>query len=125
MAEVTVKEKINKPVDSKNLSEGEKKHIPAIYVPKSIVAGEPFEVVVQVGYIPHVMEDKHYIEWVELYLNDKKVGRAELSSRNKKAEATFTVEPEKTLKGKECKLRALEQCNVHGLWEEFMPIKIS
>ncbi|WP_255334829.1 class II SORL domain-containing protein [Methanosarcina sp. KYL-1] len=117
--------KINKPVDPKNLTEGEKKHIPVISVPESIVAGKLFDVTVQVGSIPHVMEEKHYIEWIELYLNDKKVGRAELSPKNEKAEATFTVEAEKALAGKEGKLRALEQCNIHGLWEEFMDIKIS
>lgn len=126
MAEAMAKEKINKPVDSKNLTEGEKKHIPEIYVPESITAGEPFDVIVQIGSIPHVMEEKHYIEWIELYLNDSKVGRAELSpGKNEKAEATFTVEADRALAGKEAQLRALEHCNVHGLWEEFMTIKMS
>ncbi|KKG07396.1 class II SORL domain-containing protein [Methanosarcina sp. 2.H.A.1B.4] len=119
-------EKINKPSDSKNLTEGEKKHVPAIHVPKTIIAGEPFDVIVEVGLIPHVMEEKHHIEWIELYLNDKKIGKVELSlHKNKKAEATFTVEADKSLAEKESKLRALESCNIHGLWEEFMTIRMS
>lgn len=118
-------EKINKPADPNNLTEGEKKHIPKISVPETIVAGEPFDVTVEVGLIPHVMEEKHHIDWIELYLNDKKIGRAELSSENKKAEATFKVEADKSLSGKESKLQALEKCNIHGLWEEFMIIRMS
>ncbi|AKB17804.1 MULTISPECIES: desulfoferrodoxin family protein [unclassified Methanosarcina] len=121
-----VEGKINKPADPKNLTEGDKKHIPAIYVPKTIVAGKPFDVIVEVGLIPHVMEEKHHIEWIELYLNDNKIGKVELSLRkNKKAEATFTIEADKSLAGKESKLHALEHCNIHGTWEEFMTIKMS
>lgn len=116
--------KINKPADPKNLTEGEKKHIPVISAPEAVAAGESFNVTVQVGRIPHVMEQKHYIEWIELYLNGKQIGRAELSPKDEKAEAVFKVEAEKTLAGTEGKLRALEHCNVHGFWEEFMEIKI-
>ncbi|MDD3042167.1 MAG: class II SORL domain-containing protein [Methanosarcinaceae archaeon] len=125
MAEVMTKEKINRPVDPKNLTESEKKHVPAIYVPKTITAGEAFEVVVKVGFIPHVMEEKHYIEWIELYLNDQKIERVKLTPRNKQAEARFTVQADKSLAGKKAKLRALEHCNVHGAWEEFMDIQLS
>ena len=125
MGKKMAEEKINKPADPNNLTEGEKKHIPIINVPETIVAGEPFDVTVEVGIIPHVMEEKHHIEWIELYLNDKKMGRAELSLENKKAEATFTVKADKSLAGKESKLQALENCNIHGLWEEFVTIKMS
>jgi superoxide reductase len=116
--------KINKPADPKNLTDLEKKHIPVISSPEAVAAGEPFNVTVHVGSILHVMEEKHYIEWVELYLNDKKIGKAEFSPKDEKAEAVFKVEAEKTLAGTEGKLRALEHCNVHGFWEEFTEIKI-
>ncbi|MDD4750116.1 MAG: class II SORL domain-containing protein [Methanosarcinaceae archaeon] len=125
MAEIVAEEKINKAVDPQNLSEGEKKHIPEITAPESIASGEAFDVLVEVGLIPHVMEEKHYIEWIELYLNDKKIDRVELSPESKKAEATFTVKIDKSLAGKSVNLRALEHCNIHGSWEEFRSIKVS
>lgn len=146
MAEIAAEEKVNKPVDPENLTEGEKKHVPVIETPETVIAGEPFEVTVTVGSIPHVMEEKHYIEWVELYLHNKLVERKELSSSNENARVTFRVEADEALiaikeietctvhgvnicgecgeKSVITNLRAMEHCNVHGLWEEYKKIEV-
>jgi len=62
---------------------------------------------VKVGSVPHPMEDKHYIEWIEL-LADGKAYRQFLTP-GKPAEAIFHVEA--------ASATAREHCNVHGLWE--------
>ena len=58
---------INEPADPANLTEAEKKHIPVIECPDTVKAGEPFQVTIKIGEIPHVMEEGHHIQWLELY----------------------------------------------------------
>jgi superoxide reductase len=140
-------EEIKKPVDPENLTEGEKKHIPVIEAPEKVNAGEPFEVTVTVGSIPHVMDEKHYIEWIELYLHNKLMGRKELvPAPGEQASATFRIEAEEALiavkeietcrmhgvnicgncgeKSVTTNLHALEHCNVHGVWEAYREIEV-
>ena len=62
---------------------------------------------VKVGSIPHPMEDKHFIMWIEL-LVDGKVYRQFLKPGNA-PEAVFNVKGEK--------FTAREYCNLHGLWK--------
>jgi len=64
---------------------------------------------VSVGSIPHPMEDKHYIEWIEIHV-DGKILRQFL----KPGEAP--VAQFGTLKAVE-PLTAFEYCNLHGLWK--------
>ena len=61
---------------------------------------------VKVGSVPHPMEEKHYIEWIEL-IADGKSYRQYLNP-GAQPEASFCVEA-KTVS-------AREYCNVHGLW---------
>jgi len=62
---------------------------------------------VKVGSIPHPMEEKHYIEWIEL-IADGKAYRQFL----KPGEA-----PEAFFKIDAVNVTAREYCNVHGLWK--------
>jgi len=62
---------------------------------------------VKVGSIPHPMEEKHYIEWIEI-IADGRYCRKFLKPRNK-PEAEFEVKAEN--------ITAREYCNVHGLWK--------
>ena len=62
---------------------------------------------VTVGSVPHPMEEKHYIEWIEL-LADGKAYRQFLSPGDA-PEATFAVEAQD--------VSAREHCNLHGLWK--------
>ena len=62
---------------------------------------------VKIGSVAHPMEEKHYIEWIEL-LADGKAYRQFLSP-GQPAEAVFAVEA--------TSITAREHCNVHGLWE--------
>jgi len=84
----------------KTAEEGKEKHVPVI---EKIAAG--FKV--KVGSIPHPMEEKHYIEWIEI-LADGKAYRQFLSAGDA-PEAIFNLEANS--------VGAREYCNVHGLWK--------
>ncbi|MEA2030000.1 MAG: desulfoferrodoxin [candidate division Zixibacteria bacterium] len=62
---------------------------------------------VKVGDVPHPMEDKHYIEWIEL-IADGKAYRQFLNPGDT-PEATFMIEASS--------VNAREYCNLHGLWK--------
>lgn len=75
------------------------KHVPVIEVGSGFVK-------VTVGSVPHPMEEKHYIEWIEL-IADGKAYRQFLKP-GEVATATFNVSA--------TTLTAREYCNLHGLW---------
>jgi len=62
---------------------------------------------VMVGSVPHPMEEKHYIEFIEV-IADGKVYRQDLQP-GQKPEAEFCIQAEKIV--------AREYCNIHGLWK--------
>ena len=79
---------------------GLEKHVPVIEKTET-------GYLVKVGSIPHPMEKKHYIEWIEL-ITDGKSCRKFLKP-DEKPEALFEVKAEKVW--------AREYCNIHGLWK--------
>ena len=64
-------------------------------------------VTVKVGSAPHPMEEKHYIEWIEI-IADGKAYRQFLKPGDA-PEATFDIQADK--------IDAREHCNIHGLWK--------
>ena len=79
---------------------GLEKHVPVIEK-----VGD--KVKVKVGSVPHPMEEKHYIEWVEIIANGK-ICRKFLKP-GEKPEAEFETTAER--------MEAREYCNIHGLWK--------
>ena len=63
---------------------------------------------VTVGSVPHPMEEKHWIEWIEL-IADGRVYRRNLNPGDA-PEAFFCVEA--------AEVTARELCNLHGLWKK-------
>lgn len=107
------------------------KHIPVV---SKIEGG----IHVNVGSVEHPMEEKHYIEWIELLIGDKKVCRKNLLPGDKpeacfkaKDLALFEVPEEETTycEGNECNFTCKNECgetieftvraycNLHGLWK--------
>ena len=90
-------------MEEKNKDEGQEKHVPVV---EKTATG----IKIKVGSIPHPMEEKHFIEWIELIAGDKiyrkflKPGQA--------PEAVFEVEITDVKE-----ILAREYCNVHGLWQ--------
>ena len=62
---------------------------------------------VKVGSVAHPMEEKHYIEWIEL-LADGKAYRQFLEPGGS-PEAVFPIDA--------TSVRAREHCNLHGVWK--------
>ncbi|MDM8552187.1 desulfoferrodoxin [Desulfobacterales bacterium HSG2] len=62
---------------------------------------------VKVGEVAHPMEEKHYIEWIEV-IADGKIYRQFLNP-GETPEASFTVEGGQ--------ISARGYCNLHGLWK--------
>jgi superoxide reductase len=61
---------------------------------------------VKVGSTPHPMEEKHYIEWIEV-IADGKAYREFLKPADE-PQATFNISANEVV--------AREYCNLHGLW---------
>lgn len=62
---------------------------------------------VKVGSVPHPMEEKHYIEWIQLQAGGESYRR--FLNPGDAPEAFFNVTAEK--------VSAREYCNLHGLWK--------
>lgn len=76
------------------------KHVPVI---EKIDGG--YRVII--GSIPHPMEEKHYIEWIELTADGKSY--REFLKPGAIPEAIFKIEANQ--------VTAREYCNIHGLWK--------
>ena len=76
------------------------KHVPVI---EKTAAG----IKVKVGSVAHPMEEKHYIEWIEV-IADGKTYRQFLHP-GEAPEATFELKADE--------VTAREYCNLHGLWK--------
>jgi superoxide reductase len=77
------------------------KHVP---VTESAETG----ILVKVGAVPHPMEEKHYIEWVEILTADGHCRK--FLKPGQKPEASFKA-------GKSDVAAVREYCNIHGLWK--------
>lgn len=75
------------------------------HVPKIEKIGDKIKV--KVGSVPHPMEQKHYIEWVEL-IADGKTYRTFLKPGDM-PEAEFEITAKNIV--------AREYCSIHGLWK--------
>ena len=62
---------------------------------------------VKVGSVAHPMEEKHYIEWVQLIAGD--VSHRKFLNPGEVPEATFETDARD--------VSAREYCNLHGLWK--------
>lgn len=77
------------------------KHVPVI---EKVQGG--FKV--KIGSVAHPMEEKHYIEWVEITDDKGRVYRQHLEP-GQAPEASFNIDSDKVV--------AREHCNIHGLWK--------
>jgi len=77
------------------------KHVP-------IVEKTADGVKVKVGSIPHPMEDKHFIQWIELL--DGEIVYRQFLKPGQAPEAIFCLKTPR-------KVSAREYCNLHGLWK--------
>lgn len=81
---------------------GNEKHVP-------VVIAIDDSIHVTVGSVAHPMEEKHYIQFIEV-LTENQVLRAELKP-TQKPQASFKVDFKDVLEVR-------EYCNIHGLWKD-------
>lgn len=79
---------------------GYEKHVP-------VIEAEGDRVTVRVGSTPHPMEEKHYIEWIELEADG--VSQRVFLGPGQEPVARFCATGRK--------LGARAYCNIHGLWK--------
>lgn len=85
---------------------GREKHVPIVTSRGNIVN-------VMVGGVPHPMEEKHYIEWIELQTNFD-IYRKYLKP-GEEPSAMFVLGSNEIL------MSVYAYCNIHGLWVKYMP----
>lgn len=89
--------------EEKNQDEGLEKHTPVIEETEN-------GILVKVGSMAHPMEESHFIEWIEIIVNDKRHSKKFLKSGDEpRLECKCGVEKEN--------VQARAYCNVHGLWK--------
>ena len=76
------------------------KHVPVI---EKVDGG----IKVKVGDVPHPMEEKHYIQWIELIADGKSY--LQFLEPGQTPETVFNISASQ--------LTAREYCNLHGLWK--------
>jgi len=87
-------------LQEKTADVGLEKHVP-------VVETTDRGIKIKVGDVPHPMEEKHHIQWVEV-ITDGASYRQFLKPGNK-PEAEFEVGAQRIV--------AREYCNIHGLWK--------
>lgn len=102
---------INRIKDPNNLTGKEKGHSPVIILPENIQHDKNFEVKINVGRQLHVMSSSHYIRSIEMFVNDISIARTEFSPQAPQPTITFPCKIDK-----KSTIRAMIDCNLHGLW---------
>lgn len=107
--------------------EGREKHAPVINAPGKAAAGEPFEVEVVVGKEKrHPNTDAHQIKWIQVFSKEADgkplvhVATFDMGPAYAEPKVRFPVILEKT-----STLFALAYCNLHGVWENSVTVKVS
>jgi superoxide reductase len=83
----------------KTADQGKEKHVPVIE--KSATG-----ILLKVGSVPHPMEEKHFIEWIEVRSGNAVFNKG--LQAGEKPEAEFCIT--------DTNVKARAYCNVHGLW---------
>ncbi len=87
-------------IEANSVDAAQEKHVP-------VIEKTDDGILVKVGSAAHPMEDKHYIEWIQIVADG-----VCLSAFLKPGEA-----PEKLFKVKADNVVAMSYCNLHGLWK--------
>ncbi len=101
-----------KPENPEKLEKGELKHTPQITVAtKGSTGYTTVEILIGQGGIMHPSTPDHWIDFIELYADDKLVGRSELEAEISRGMAAFAVKLDNVKV-----LKARSGCNIHGIW---------
>lgn len=89
------------------------KHIPDVNINRNCVLipdGACTDILVRIGKTIHPMEEKHFIQFIDCYVDEVYSGRAMFSPKSSLPAACFH------LKVRGGKVTIVENCNIHGYW---------
>ncbi len=86
-------------IEEKTEDVGLEKHVPVVEKTETGIK-------VKVGSVPHPMEEKHYIEWIEAVADG--ITYRKFLHPGEKPEAEFKTSADN--------IKAREYCNIHGMW---------
>ena len=87
-------------LENKTEDAGYEKHVP-------VVEKTDNGIKIKIGSVPHPMEEKHYIEWIEAVWDSRTY--IKFLNPGEAPEAEFEIPTMEVL--------AREHCNLHGLWK--------
>ncbi len=93
--------------------EGKEKHVPQIIVTNEcvLIPDACRDVHIKVGSVPHPMQEDHWIQWIDVYVNKVFTARYQLAAEN--LQAAVGVHLKNSVTGR---LTVIEHCNKHGNW---------
>lgn len=106
--------------------EGREKHAPDISAPEKVESGTPFEVEVTVGKEKrHPNIDIHHIKWLQVFAKESgakpmvHVATFDMGPGYAEPKVRFPMMLKKT-----STLYVLAYCNIHGVWENSVTVKV-
>ncbi len=106
-------EAIKSPADTEDLNDMEKEHIPVVSVSKQCPMahkGDCRDIRVSVGEVAHVMENEHYITFIDFYIDKRYLARISFTYKRLYPAALLHLREDRG------RLTVIENCNVHGYW---------
>jgi len=108
-----------KPKNPKKMEKGELKHTPLITVKEKDKKGYTLvEITVGQGGIIHPSTPDHWIDFIELYADNKLIGKTILEPEISRGEGLFAVKMDGVKS-----LKARAGCNLHGIWTSILAVK--
>lgn len=110
MSDAPILGPINHVTDIDAVGDFEKKHTP--YIALEPLADGKTRVTVEVGhYFPHPNQPDHFIQWIHVYAGDANIAQFDFSAVAAWPHASVVVDV-----AAGTTIRAIENCNLHGLW---------
>ncbi len=100
--------------------EGKEKHVPVLVTTETcgLIPDECKDVHIKVGSTPHPMQADHWIQWIDVYLNNKFVLRSMFAP-----DAVQAATAAHFKKDKQGTVTVVELCNKHGYWSAQTELK--
>ena len=107
------------------------KHVPVIHLPDKIEEGKEFEIKVSIGdEIKHPNKLEHHIKWIKIFYFSEggkfpiQIANFTFTAHGEAGVFTEPVGLTHTIVNKPGFIYAMAYCNIHGLWENKIELKL-
>ncbi len=103
---------VKTPLDSNNLNDSEKKHVPVVMITKKcgLIPDGCVDANIKIGEVVHAMTPEHFIGYIDVYIDKEFVSRTHLTPDKLNPAVGLH------LKVNSGKIAVVEWCNIHGNW---------